>query len=171
MKAKAIQNKMWLTAEKLDEIKRRALTNEASEQQELVRVTVDLTEAAELEIIYRGQRNEQQRDDKTHDKKNLSQEKQELVKLIVERRDELQLTREKLPNIRHIGKRKIMDELEKINKVIEYVPVRNITELDGTFFLSAESHTENGEEPERVQRTAMEEKAEGKGARVTKTHQ
>ena len=33
------------------------------------------------------------------------------------------------------------------------------------------SHTENGEEPEKIQRTTMEEKADKKGARVTKGHQ
>ena len=52
------------------------------------------------------------------------------------------MTREKLPNIRHIDKRKIMEELEKINEVIEYVPVRNITELNDTFFVSAEIVTQ-----------------------------
>ena len=31
-----------------------------------------------------------------------------------------------------------MEELEKINEVIEYVPVRNITELNNTFFVTAE---------------------------------
>ena len=142
MQARTIQNKMWLTAEELEEIKRRALANEDSEQQDTGRVTVEVIEAAELSIIYRGQRNEQQSVDNTRDIENLSQEKQELVKLIVERREGLQRIREKLPNIRHIDKRKIMEEVEKINEVIEYVPVRNITELNDTFFVSAEIVTQ-----------------------------
>jgi len=50
--------------------------------------------------------------------------------------------REKLPNIRHVDKRKITEELKKINEVIEFVPIDSITELNDTFYASVEIVTQ-----------------------------
>ena len=44
------------------------------------------------------------------------------------------MMREKLPCIRNIDKKKIMIEVKKINEVITYLPVDNITELDDTCY-------------------------------------
>ena len=46
------------------------------------------------------------------------------------------MNRERL-SIRHIDKKKIIAEMQKINNVMAYVPIDNITELNDTFFVSA----------------------------------
>ena len=45
--------------------------------------------------------------------------------------------KEKLPTVRHIDKRKIVEEVKKINDVMQHVPIDNITELNDTFYASA----------------------------------
>ena len=50
--------------------------------------------------------------------------------------------REKLPNIRHIDKKKIMTEVKKINDIMKHIPIGNITELNDTFYVSAAIVTE-----------------------------
>ena len=73
---------------------------------------------------------------------NLTQEKQELIERIKNIREGLQEERKRLPNIRHIDKRKLVNEIKKINEIADYIPVENITDLNDTFYASAVIVTE-----------------------------
>ena len=67
----------------------------------------------------------------------LTEEQKELVLKLRAMREELTEHRETLTPLRSAPKKRLMEELQKINKIIEHVPIRSISELNDTFYVSA----------------------------------
>ena len=68
---------------------------------------------------------------------------------------ELAENRVLLTPLRNVPKKKVLEELSKVNSVIEHIPVNNITELNDTFYVSAalithrlERKRNEGQDPE-----------------------
>lgn len=140
MQARTIKNKEWLTEEELEEIKQQESTENVDREEEEARVMIEVIDEAALARIYQGSRaceNHQRISENIATRDELSEESRRLVELITIKRAGLHTMREKLPNIRHIDKKKIIEELEKINQVVEHLQIRNITELNDTFYASA----------------------------------
>jgi hypothetical protein len=140
MQARTIIRKEWLTKEELDEIRIRETEDQGAQAIEEGQATVEVIPPSVLESSYQSQGKEYHhpvRQDDIMIESRLSDEKKELVEEIKIQRGRLQMGREKLTNIRHIDRRKIVEELRKINEVIEHVPIDNITELNDTFYASA----------------------------------
>ena len=146
MQARAIMNKQWLTVEELDEIKTRETEGEGPV--ESVIVIEDISETVMAIANERSTVRGEQRDAEGIPRndnisvENLTQEKQELIERIKNIREGLQEERKRLPNIRHIDKRKLVNEIKKINEIADYIPVENITDLNDTFYASAVIVTE-----------------------------
>lgn len=68
---------------------------------------------------------------------SLPEEQKELVMKIRSMREGLAVNRDPLPSMKNATKGKIMDEVRKIDQVMEHIPILNITELNDTFFVSA----------------------------------
>ena len=144
MQARTIIRKEWFTAEELDEIRMRETgqreTEEIEEGRQEERVTVEVIPPADLDRIYRGGSVRQYETERAEDIRNTSElppEQQSLINDIIYQREGLHMKREKLQSIRHIDKKRIIAEVKKINDVMAYVPIDNITELNDTFFVSA----------------------------------
>ena len=140
MQARTIKNKEWLTEEELEEIKQQESTENVDREEEEARVMIEVIDEAALARIYQRSRaceNHQRISENIATRDELSEESRRLVELITIKRAGLHTMREKLPNIRHIDKKKMIEELEKINQVVEHLQIRNITELNDTFYASA----------------------------------
>ena len=79
--------------------------------------------------------------DKTRDAIELWSQQQGVLNELRSYREGLQMMRKKLPCIRHIDKKKIMIKVKKINDVITYLPIDNITELNDTCYACAATVT------------------------------
>jgi hypothetical protein len=138
--ARTIIRKQWLTKEELDEIRIRETEDRGAQAIEEGQATVEVIPPSVLERSYQSQGKEYHhpvRQDDIMIESRLSYEKKESVEEVKIQRGRLQMGREKLTNIRHIHRRKIVEELRKINKVIEHVPIDHITELNDTFYTGA----------------------------------
>ena len=158
MQARTIVNKQWLTAEELDEIRARETEREGNGESMVLVENISETVRA---IANRRsiERREQTVEVEIPGMGNISaeglpQDKQELIEKIKNIRDGLQEGRKRLTNIRHIDKRKLVEEVRKINEIVGYLPVNNITDLNDTFYASAVIVTE------KVAKKGMERREE-----------
>ena len=127
---KTIKNKAWFTSEELDEIERMATTTETVQEievQEMVEEFEETPEAVSLE---------------TELSEPVSENEKELVKEIIETRTNLTENRPKLRALRHIERAKIMAEVKRLDKVLDCVETRTITELNDTILACAHIITE-----------------------------
>ena len=158
MQARTIVNKQWLTAEELDEI--RARETEREENGESTVLVENISETviaiANRRSIERGEQTVEVEIPRMGNisAEGLPQDKQELIEKIKNIRDGLQEGRKRLTNIRHIDKRKLVEEVRKINEIVGYLPVNNITDLNDTFYASAVIVTE------KVAKKGMERREE-----------
>ena len=127
---RTIKNKGWFTSEELDEIERKATTTETVQEievQEMVEEFEETPEAVSLETELR---------------EPVSENEKELVKEIIETRTNLTENRPKLRALRHIERAKIMAEVKRLDKVLDCVETRTITELNDTILACAHIITE-----------------------------
>ena len=110
--ARTIMNKEWLTEQELVEIKQQESTDNVNREEEEARVALEVIDEAALASIYQGSRpceNHQRVSENIATRDELSEESRRLVELITIKRAGLRTMRGKLPNIRHIDKKKIID--------------------------------------------------------------
>ena len=73
----------------------------------------------------------------TADSELPTEEQKGLVFEIQTMRKELATRRDMITALKSVPKRNVMEEVDKINKIIERIPIHNFTELNDTFYVSA----------------------------------
>ena len=131
--ARAIIKKGWLTNVELLQIEERMRQGEIGENSIRVEIEDEQTMAAisQSEVVNGSEEREQ------NNFETLTEEQKELVLKLRAMREELTEHRETLTPLRSVPKKRLMEELQKINKIIEHVPIRSISELNDTFYVSA----------------------------------
>ena len=82
----------------------------------------------------------------------LTTEQKETVLKIISMRQELEVKRDPIQSLRNIPTKEVKKELKKLNDILDHVQVRNITELNDTFYVCARLVTQ------RFERTKLKQK-------------
>ena len=150
--ARVIIRKKYLTDVELMDIERRVnnVADQSGSGEEEEEVRDRDAAASQPEVVIRSEegRNE-------GNEAGLTVEQKELIRKITTMREELAENRVLLTPLRNVPKKKVLEELSKVNSVIEHIPVNNITELNDTFYVSAalithklERKRNEGQDPE-----------------------
>lgn len=138
MQTGTTNGKEGFTAEELDEIRMGEIRPREREEKGMKSIHVKVIQASTCTLNRIHQRRwEMQEPERTDDNGILSEEQQELVQVMISIRERLLMGRAKLAGIRHVDKLKIMTEVRKLNEVIQYIPIDDITKLNDTFFARA----------------------------------
>ena len=145
---RTIKRDDWFTEEELDEIKETMQGRErrSEEENESVRVDEQMNEVPPRLAT----QNEPVIDPAVRIVRDpTSDMEKDLVDRIIEERNRLSRDRPRLRALRHIERGKIIEEVKKIDKVLDCVEIRDVTELNDTIMACAKIVTEkicgNGE--------------------------
>lgn len=137
--ARTILRKEWFTTEELDEIK----NDQDNEEESLMDITDDLENLDGPEDNLGEHRNDSLNVRVTAGP--LSTDEIERIEVILRKRDSLKENRPKMRALRHVERRKLMDEVHRLDKVLPHVEINNITELNDTIMACAILVTEKFE--------------------------
>ena len=141
--ARTIIKKEWFTSEELDEIKRYANIQTIGEQNESIRESITPSSEESLEGIMPVEIESSGSETQgTVLREPLTDGEKQLVEEILQKREEIARNRQRLRTLRHIERTKIMAEVKKLDKVLDYVRIDNITEMNDTIMACATLVTE-----------------------------
>ena len=147
---RVIRKNGWFTTEELEEIKNTVASEKMgnsiqnTEQDEQAPSINDIQEPSP-DVLQHENRNQSPVAENCNDpmgESMLSEEKQLLIRTILEKRAQIDGNRPQLRSVRNVNVKKLKQELNKINSVLEYVPVNSVTELNDTLYASAALVTE-----------------------------